>query len=130
MSFRPLRPRPSPAFAMALDVVPVRTGRELSRFIDVPWHVHDRARHPQWVPPLRLMVADALDVKKNPFYRTAERALWIAMRDGRPVGRIAAIANDAHNAYHKDSLGFFGFFEGLDDQEAATTLVDVAAEWL
>ena len=62
------------------------------------------ADHPQWVPPLRIAVRDALDKKSNPFYRTADRQLFLAVRDGRPVGRIAAIENRAHNDFYDDRI--------------------------
>ncbi len=115
---------------MALDVLRVQSRRDLSRFIDVPWQVYDRTLHKAWVPPLRLMVQDALDTKKNPFYRTAEIESWIALRDGKPVAWLAAIANHAHNEFHGDRTGFFGFFEAKDDQEATNALVDLGADWL
>jgi len=86
--------------------------------------------HPQWVPPLRMMTRDLLDTKSNPFYREADRALFIARRDGRPVGRIAAIENRAHNRFHSDRTGFFGFFECVDDAEAARGLFAAAEGWL
>ena len=114
---------------MSLEVFPIRNGRDLRRFIDVPWRIHDPSRHPQWVPPLRAMVRGALD-ERHPFYQRGARELFIAMRNGRPVGRIAAIRNEAHNEFHGDDLGFFGFFECADDQEAASALVDAASGWL
>lgn len=72
---------------------------------------------------------DALD-RKNPFYKNAERQLFLALRDGRPVGRIAAIENRAHNEFHEDRVGFFGFFECQDDREAAGALFSAAEDWL
>jgi hypothetical protein len=77
-----------------------------------------------------MMVRDLLDTKGNPFYRQADRALFIARRDGRPVGRIAAIENRAHNAVHKDRVGFFGFFECVSSPEVARALFDAAGRWL
>ena len=76
------------------------------------------------------MTRDLLDTKSNPFYREADRALFIARRDGKPVGRIAAIENRAHNAFHADRTGFFGFFECVDDPEAAHGLFSAAEAWL
>lgn len=115
---------------MALELIPVASSKDLRRFIDVPWRLPELTNAPQWAPPLRQTVADALDTRKNPFYQRADRALWIATRDGVPVGRIAAIENRAHNAYHEDRAGFFGFFECRDDPEAAATLVATAGDWL
>jgi len=76
------------------------------------------------------MVRDLLDTKSNPFYRQADRMLFVATRNGKPVGRIAAIENRAHNAFHHDRVGFFGFFEAIDDPEVARTLFRAAEGWL
>jgi hypothetical protein len=77
-----------------------------------------------------MMVKDLVDTKADPFYRRAERQLWVAYRNGVPVGRIGAVENRAHNEFHGDRVGFFGFFESTDDPEVARRLLDVAAEWL
>jgi hypothetical protein len=115
---------------VTIDVVPVTSRRELDRFVDLPWTLFDRSSHPQWVPPLRSTVRDALDQAKHPFYRDAERALFLAMRNGKVVGRIAAIENRAQNRFHADRVGFWGFFECADDQPAADALFDAATRWL
>ena len=115
---------------MRIDVVPVTTRRDLRRFVDLPWRLFDRKRFPQWVPPLRATVYDALDRAANPFYAEADRELFLAWRDGRAVGRIAAIENRAHNRFHGDRVGFWGFFESIDDQAVADALFEAAAGWL
>ncbi|MFI5257310.1 MAG: N-acetyltransferase [Gemmatimonadales bacterium] len=102
----------------------------LKQFVAFPYELYDRRRYPNWVAPLRAAVYDALDEKKNPFYREADRALFLALRDGAVVGRIAAIENRAHNAFHGDRTGFFGFFECIDDQAVADGLFRVAGDWL
>jgi len=113
---------------MALRVEQV-TGRSgVSLFVDVAWRVE--SGHARWVPPLRAMVRDALDTKGNPFYRGADLALFVASRDGRPVGRIAAIENRWHNEHHEDRVGFWGFFECVDDGEASAALFEAAEGWL
>ena len=114
---------------MSLVVLPVTSARDLRRFVDVPWQLFDAKRHPQWVPPLRIALRDALD-RRHPFWRAADRELFLALRAGRVVGRVAAIENRAHNAFHQDRLGFFGFFEAADDPEAVAALLDAAGDWL
>jgi hypothetical protein len=114
---------------MAIEIVPVRGRRALGQFIGVPWKIIDRGAWPDWVPPLRASVADAIGLK-NPFWREAERELFLAYRDGELVGRIAAIENRAHNAYWHDRVGFFGFFESVDDPAVAGALLDAAERWL
>ncbi len=113
-----------------MKILPVGNRSQLRRFVDLPWRVYDRERHPQWVPPLRSMVRESLDTRRNPFYREADIQLFLAERDGCAVGRIAAIENRAHNRFHDDSVGFFGFLELADDQEVADALVEAAAGWL
>ena len=115
---------------MSLEIVPVQTRRQFKEFIGLPWRIYDPNKYPRWVPPLRLMVQDALDTKKNPFYSRATRALWLAFKDGEPVGRIAAIENPMHNEFHHDRVGFFGFFESIDDPAVASMLIKVAEGWL
>lgn len=104
--------------------------RGTARFVDVPWRLFSGTTVGPWIPPLRIVVRDALDVRKNPFYQNADRALFIAERDGAPVGRIAAIENRAHNGHHGDRVGFFGFFDCADDPEAAAALLERAEGWL
>jgi len=113
-----------------IDVVPVTTRRDLRRFIDLPWRLFDQRRFPQWVPPLRATVYDALDRAKHPFYADADRELFLAVRNGAIVGRIAAIENRAHNRFHDDRVGFWGFLECIDDQGVADALFEAAAGWL
>ena len=66
---------------------------------------------------------------KNPFFEHAQAEYFIAERDGVVVGRIAAISNRLHNETHGDRVGFFGFFESIDDQAVADALLTAAAEW-
>ncbi|HEX6599353.1 MAG TPA: hypothetical protein VF034_08545 [Gemmatimonadaceae bacterium] len=115
---------------MPLEIRTVTTRADLNRFVAFPYDLYDRRRYPQWVAPLRVAVFDALDREKNPFYRQADRALFLALRDGEVVGRIAAIENRAHNEFHGDRTGFFGFFEAVDDQAVADLLFRVAGDWL
>jgi GNAT superfamily N-acetyltransferase len=75
-------------------------------------------------------VALLLDRRKNPFFEHAEAEYFLAERDGRVAGRIAAIANRLHNETHRDRVGFFGFFESENDPVVAGVLLDAAADWL
>jgi GNAT superfamily N-acetyltransferase len=104
-----------------------RDRRDLKRFIDLPYRLH--ARDPLWVPPLRRDVKALLSRSKNPFFEHAEAEYFIAEREGDTVGRIAAISNRLHNETHLDRVGFFGFFESVDDQAVANALLDAATEW-
>ena len=71
-----------------------------------------------------------IDRKNNTFYKHAVMEMFLAERDGEVVGRIAAIVNDNHNKEHEENVGFFGFFECVDDQSIANALFDEAKKWL
>jgi hypothetical protein len=103
--------------------------RGVAEFVDVAW-IAQAGRNSPWIPPLRTVVRDLLDRKRNPFYGGADRALFSARRGGVPVGRIAAIENRWHTDHHGDRTGFFGFFECLDDPDAAAGLFGAAENWL
>ncbi len=104
--------------------------KDINEFIDVMWKIYDQKKFPQWVPPLRMSVYENLDTVKNPFYKRATIQLFIAEKDGKIAGRIAAVENKAHNEFHNDKVGFYGFFECIEDQEVANQLFDVASKWL
>jgi GNAT superfamily N-acetyltransferase len=110
-----------------LRVRAARDRRDLQRFIDLPYRLH--ARDPLWVPPLRRDVELLLSRDKNPFFEHAEAEYLLAERDGEVVGRVAAISNRLHNETHGDRVGFFGFFESIDDQEVADQLLAAAGAW-
>jgi hypothetical protein len=112
----------------SLSIRPVAGKKETEAFIRFAWEIYKDS--PAWVPPLLMDRRKLMDRAKNPFYRHAEAEFFIAWRDGRIVGRIGAIVNHNHNAEHKDKVGFFGFFECIDDQEVADALVRTAKEWL
>ena len=70
-----------------------------------------------------------LSRERNPFFEHAEAEYFLAERNGDVVGRIAGISNRLHNETHEDRVGFFGFFECVDDQAAADALFAAAADW-
>ncbi len=71
-----------------------------------------------------------MDKKKNPFYQHADAEFYVAKRGGEIVGRIAAIINHNHNKEHQENIGFFGFFECIDDQSVANVLFDTARDYV
>src|SRR5215813_10945876 len=117
-----------PDIAGTLTVRRVQTGRDRRSFLEFPYRLY--RGDPHWVPPLRIAQKDILNVGKHPFYRTSEVEMFLAERDRRVVGRIMAILNRAHNEFHQEKAGCFGFFEVERDLEAAASLLDAARKWL
>ncbi len=101
--------------------------KDLGAFIDYPYDLF--RGHPYWAGDLKRDVRHLLETG-HPFWRHGERALFMAYRDGRPAGRIAAIVNHAHNNFHGDKTGFFGFFDCAEDKEASGALFAAAGAWL
>jgi len=101
--------------------------RALSEFVAFPYSFY--RRDPLWAAPLR-PDARRLHSRDNPFFEHAEAGYFLARYEGTLVGRIAAIHNRLHNEFHADRVGFFGFFQSVDDPEVAGALFDAAGAWL
>ncbi|HSD66393.1 MAG TPA: N-acetyltransferase [Vicinamibacteria bacterium] len=112
----------------AAEIAPVRGRSDLEAFVALPYALHRGL--PGWTPLLRRDVRAVLDPARNPFFDHADRQLFLARRGGRVVGRVAAIHDRLHDQTHGDRVGFFGFFESVDDPAVARPLFDAAAEWL
>ncbi|MFO7870000.1 MAG: GNAT family N-acetyltransferase [Kiritimatiellia bacterium] len=111
-----------------LEIVSAGKRAELEDFLDLPFRLY--RGNPNWVPPLRSSRMRTLK-GKTAFFEHGEMKLFLAVRGGQPVGRIAAIKNDAHNRRYSDRTGFFGFFEcDTEDAEAAVELFRRAERWL
>lgn len=113
---------------MSIEVTPVTTSKQRKQFLGLPWKMN--AGDPQWVPPLRHNQKLLAGFGKHAFYDQAESLPLLATRDGEPVGRISAIVNHAHNEWHKEQRGFFGFFESVDDTEVSGALFQAGCDWL
>jgi GNAT superfamily N-acetyltransferase len=107
----------------------VESSADRRRFLDFPYRHY--AGHPQWVPPLRGDQARALNPKKNPFFEHGSAGLFLALdASGEVVGRIAAIISGMHLQKYDDAVGYFGFFETIEDDAVANGLLDAACDWL
>ena len=113
---------------MEIEVRPVQSRSDLDVFAKFPWQIYKG--DPYWVPPLLDDRYSRIDLQKNPFWRTAEREVWIAWRGKQPVGTIAAIIDRRWNEVMKQAIGGIGFFECVQDQEVANRLFAIAASSL
>jgi len=107
-----------------INVIEVESSQQLHRFITLPFKLYKD--DPYWVAPLISERKEFFSKKKNPFYRTAKTRLFLAEKGGETVGRIATCINYAHNEFHGENIGFFGFFESIDDYNVASKLLKVA----
>lgn len=112
-----------------IKIIPVPAkGKDLKHFIDFP---HDLNKDdPNYVPELFMAQRDLLSPAKHPFFKHSEMQLFLAYKDGKIAGRIAAILNNNNNRFNNTQDGFFGFFDCINDQEVANGLFDAAKAWL
>lgn len=109
-------------------IKPVKTLEERKAFLKFPWKVYQN--DPYWVPPLFSERLHITDPQKNASFEHIEAQLWTAFRGEELVGTIAAFTNHRHNEYQNENVGFFGFFEVLEDFEAAEALLKTAENWV
>jgi GNAT superfamily N-acetyltransferase len=116
-----------PPSSVSVRPVTTRSGRK--RFIDFPYAFYQD--YPHWVPPLRQDVKKTLNTRKNAFFDHGAIQLFLAEdASGSVVGRIAGIVNGMHLQKYDDGVGFFGFFECVEDATVAGALFDAAGTWL
>ena len=112
---------------LKIEHVDVKNKAQVNRFIQVPFRIY--GDHPQWVPPIIMDIKAQMNPDKHPFYEHSQADFYLAVRDGRDVGRICALVNNNSNAYHHNKVAQFYFFECEDDLEAATALFEQVFEW-
>jgi len=114
--------------SLPIKIQECKTAAERLKFIQFWWEPYKG--NPYWVPPLVNERQEFLDPARNPYFQHGRAAYFLAMRGGAPVGTIAAHVNDRYNEFHGENIGFFGFFECLNDYTVAAALFQTASEWL
>ena len=102
------------------------TKAQIKEFVTFPFSIYKD--NPYWVPPLIQDEMDSLDKKKNPVFLSADAQFFIAYKDGKAAGRIAAIVNwDEINGQQKKKVRF-GWFDVIDDIEVTKALLEKVYE--
>jgi len=113
--------------ANSIEIIPVTSKKQQREFIKFPWKIYKN--DPYWVPPLIIDMKKMMNPRKHPFFEHSEVDFFLARKAGTTVGRIAAIKNNRHIQVHNEPIGFFGFFESINEPEVASRLFDTAADW-
>lgn len=98
--------------------------RDFTRF-----HIDLYKDNPYFVPPLVIDDIDTLSPAKNPAFEFCEADYFMAYRDGKPVGRIAAIINHQVNEGAGEKAARFGFVDFIDDKEVSEALLHTVEDW-
>jgi hypothetical protein len=112
-----------------MQVVEVKNASDKKEFLKVARDLYKD--DPCWVAPLDIVVEDTFDPLKNNAFHNGEAIRWILKNDeGNTVGRIAAFINYVRSAANNQPTGGLGYFEVINDRNAAFLLFDTAKKWL
>ena len=112
---------------LTIEEVDTDNKAQVKRFVELPYKLYRDC--PQWVPPLYVDAYMYLNRRKHPFHEHSNVDFFLAVRDGRDVGRIAAIENKAFNKYHGVKNSNFYFFDCENNSESADALFNRVASW-
>jgi GNAT superfamily N-acetyltransferase len=111
-----------------MDIRVVRSSQDLKQFLNLPYSLY--RDDPMWIPPLRSEQRAQFDPRRNPLLEHCERELFLLMKEGEPLGRIAAFIDRLAVDFWQQPIGLFGYFESPDDPKAAELLLTAARDWL
>ncbi len=111
-----------------LRIKKVEGKSEISAFHRLPFLIYKNDA--RWIPHIRQEVEGIFDPKQNKHFTHGECQRWILLRDDLVIGRIAAFINRRKAHSFKQPTGGLGFFECIENFEAASLLFDTAKEWL
>lgn len=110
-----------------IEKVDTQSKSDIRRFIQIPFRLYKD--HPQWVPPLYIDAETQLNPKKHPYYEHSQADFFIAVFEGRDVGRIASLENKNYNTCHGTHTCQFYLFDCENDPEVAEALFQQVFEW-
>ena len=112
-----------------MQIIQVTDKQTKKLFHQIPHLIY--RNDPNWACPLEGMVEDIFNPEKNPSFKTGEAIRWVVTDgQGKPIGRIGAFYNSKKTHTFEQPTGGCGFFECIDDFDAAIMLFDAAREWL
>ena len=112
---------------MSLEIRRVENRRDLKKFVKFPLGLIKN--YPNWVPSLFMDEMNTLSKDKNPAFEFCEADCWLAYRDGKVVGRIAALINNRVIEKWGQKSARFGWFDVIEDFEVAKALLETAEDW-
>ena len=105
-----------------INVKEIHTREELNTFVEFPFTLYQD--HPYWVPPIKKEELEVLDKTKNPVFKNAKGALFLAYKDEKVVGRIAAMINWIEVDHLQKRKVRFGWFDTIDDVNVTKALLE------
>ena len=110
-----------------IEVVKVESKKNVKDFVMFPFELYKDCEY--WVPPIINEEIDAMDTNKNPVFKNAEAEFYLAYKDNKIVGRIAAIVNWVEIEEQKKNKLRFGWYDTIDDINVSKALMDKVMEF-
>ena len=112
---------------MSVTVKKVETKADLKTFVKFPLELYKGC--PYYVPNLYLDEMSALDPAKNPMSKYSKSAKFLAYKDGKVAGRVAAIINEIANKDWNHQEVRFGWMDFIDDKEVSKALIEAVIDF-
>lgn len=106
-----------------MDIIEVTDKKTIKDFLNLPYSIYKN--DPNWIPHLKQDIEKVFDPKQNKAHTNGKIVRWILKKDNKTIGRVAAFIN-----YEKPKNGGIGFFECINNQDAANLLFNISKTWL
>ena len=112
---------------MPVTIKPCTTTSDLKAFVQFPYDLYKNNAY--WVPPMKNDELKSLQPATNPAFRICDAQFWLALKDGKVVGRVGAIINRPYNEKMGEQLARISRLEFIDDLEVSKALLQTAESW-
>jgi len=112
-----------------MELVEFKNRTDKKLFLELPLRIYQHDKN--WIRPLDRDIDQVFDPEQNKFFRHGTAIRWLLKDDGgKVIGRVAAFVNRKTSQREDQPTGGMGFFECIDDQQAANMLFDACKQWL
>lgn len=112
-----------------MKLIEANDERSVKDWMQLPWSIY--AKDPNWIPHLKQDVAKVFDPASNKLLKEGQIVRYVLYdAAGKAIGRVAAFINPKTAHTEDQPTGGMGFFECINDQQAANTLLDASRDWL
>ena len=112
----------------SFTLLEVKDKKTIKLFLDFPSELYKTDKN--WVRYLDKEIEKVFDPNKNKSFRNGDAIRWVLLQEKKTIGRIAAFYNSGNSAKEDQPTGGIGFFDCIDNQDAANLLFDKSKMWL
>jgi hypothetical protein len=112
---------------MVVRQIDLKSRSDVNKFIQFPFDIYKK--NPYWVPQMRSDTRAVLNKETHPFYQHSEADFFLAERNNKVVGRIAALSNHQANTANNQNSTYFYFFDSINDTEVSGGLFEKVIDW-